>query len=170
MVLQRSRLALTQTVNVQDGHQVVQLIVGGEGHGLPHRALRQLSITQQAEHPVAAHRGCLAELTWQINRLITSFSPKPDSQIQTHKRISDPTRPRHFQRLLMFCNFFWQLSSQINTSQLANRLRHTFQPWAQRKDKKTNVWHRQTRKEEKVMKGIPQRRKLKKRRTGEKTH
>lgn len=55
MVLQWSRVALTQPVDVQDGHQVVQLIVGGEGHGLPHRALRQLSITQQAEHPVTAY-------------------------------------------------------------------------------------------------------------------
>uniref|UniRef100_A0AAQ5XP04 Uncharacterized protein n=1 Tax=Amphiprion ocellaris TaxID=80972 RepID=A0AAQ5XP04_AMPOC len=40
----------------KDGHQVIQLVVGGEGHGLPHRALRQLSIPQQAEHPIAAWR------------------------------------------------------------------------------------------------------------------
>ncbi|TNN60285.1 hypothetical protein EYF80_029450 [Liparis tanakae] len=59
MVLKWSRVALTQTVDVQDGHQVVQLVVGGEGHGLPHRALGHLSITKQAEHPIATARETL---------------------------------------------------------------------------------------------------------------
>lgn len=53
MVLQWSWVALTQAVDVQDGHQVVQLVVGGESHGLPHWALRELSITEQAEHSIA---------------------------------------------------------------------------------------------------------------------
>ena len=56
MVLERSWLTLTQAVDVQDGHQFVELVVRSEGHGLPHGALGQLSITQQAEHPVAAER------------------------------------------------------------------------------------------------------------------
>lgn len=103
MVLQRSWITLTQTVDVQDGHQVVQLIVGGEGHGLPHRALRQLSIPQQAEHPVTAHRHRLvnAELTWQIHgrrffphQLHFHFFSHPlksDSQAWTHQQIHTPT-------------------------------------------------------------------------------
>lgn len=53
-MLQRRRVALAQSVDVQDGHQVVQLVVGGEGHGLPHGALGELAIAQQAEDPVAA--------------------------------------------------------------------------------------------------------------------
>lgn len=36
VVLQRSRVTLTQAVDVQDGHQVVELVVGGKSHGLPH--------------------------------------------------------------------------------------------------------------------------------------
>lgn len=57
MVLQRRRVALAQPVDVQDGHQVVQLVVGGEGHRLPHGALGELAIAEQAEDPVAAERG-----------------------------------------------------------------------------------------------------------------
>lgn len=57
MVLEWSRVTLSQAIDVHDGHQVVKLVVGSEGHGLPHRALRQLSIAQQAENPVAAERG-----------------------------------------------------------------------------------------------------------------
>lgn len=57
VVLEWRRVALTQAVDVQDGHQVVQLVVRGEGHRLPHGAFGELAITQQAEHPVAAERG-----------------------------------------------------------------------------------------------------------------
>lgn len=56
VVLQGSRLTLAQPVDVQDSHQVVELVVGGEGHGLPHRALRQLSIAQQTVDSVTAHK------------------------------------------------------------------------------------------------------------------
>lgn len=38
VMLQRGRLALSQSVDVQDRHQVIQLVVGGKGHGLPHGA------------------------------------------------------------------------------------------------------------------------------------
>lgn len=36
VVLQGCCLTLTEPVDIQDDHQVVQLVVGGEGHGLPH--------------------------------------------------------------------------------------------------------------------------------------
>lgn len=52
-MLQGHGIRLAQTVDVHDGHQVVELVVGGEGHGLPDRALRHLTIPQQAEDTVA---------------------------------------------------------------------------------------------------------------------
>lgn len=56
VVLEWRRVALTQAVDVQDGHQVVQLVVRGEGHRLPHGAFGELAVAHQAEHPVAAGR------------------------------------------------------------------------------------------------------------------
>ena len=48
IVLQRSLLALPQPVDVEDGHQVVQLVVSGERHGLPDGALGALAVSDQA--------------------------------------------------------------------------------------------------------------------------
>lgn len=54
MVLQWCWITLAQPVDVQYGQQIIQLVVGSEGHGLPHGPLGHLSIPQQAEHTVAA--------------------------------------------------------------------------------------------------------------------
>lgn len=47
-MLQRGGVTLPQTVDIHDGHQVVQLVVGGERHGLPDRTLRHFTIPHQA--------------------------------------------------------------------------------------------------------------------------
>lgn len=52
MMLQGCRISLAQTVDVHDGHQVVQLVVGGKRHGLPHCSFWHLTIPQQAENTV----------------------------------------------------------------------------------------------------------------------
>lgn len=57
VMLEWRRVTLTQAVDVQDGHQVFQLVVRGKGHRLPHGAFGELAVAQQAEHPVAAERG-----------------------------------------------------------------------------------------------------------------
>lgn len=53
MMLQGCRVTLAQTVDVHDGHQVVQLVVGGEWHGLPDSTLWHLTIPHQAVHTIA---------------------------------------------------------------------------------------------------------------------
>ena len=53
VVLVGGGLALSQAVYVKDGHQVVQLVVAGEGKGLPDGSLGALPITDQAVHTVA---------------------------------------------------------------------------------------------------------------------
>lgn len=54
VVLQWCWITLAQPVDVQYGQQIIQLVVGREGHGLPHGPLRHLSIPQQAIHMVTA--------------------------------------------------------------------------------------------------------------------
>jgi len=61
VVLQGRRLALAQPVDVHYGHQVVQLVVRGEGHGLPDGALRALAVAHHAVHAVATAR-CKGQL------------------------------------------------------------------------------------------------------------
>lgn len=56
LMLQHRRVALTQTVHVEDSHQVIQLIVRREHERLPHAALGRLSVAHQAIHTIAAHR------------------------------------------------------------------------------------------------------------------
>ena len=45
------RLALPQAVDIHDGHQVVQPVVGGHGHRLPDRPFGALAIPHQHERP-----------------------------------------------------------------------------------------------------------------------
>lgn len=52
-MLQWCRITLAQTIDVHDGHQVVKLVVGGKGHGLPDRSFRHLPVAKQAVHTVA---------------------------------------------------------------------------------------------------------------------
>lgn len=52
VVLQRRWLTLTKPINIQDSHQVVQLVVGTKGHGLPNWALWALAISQHAVHTI----------------------------------------------------------------------------------------------------------------------
>lgn len=68
VMLQGCSLTLAQTIDVYDGHHVVQLVVGSEGHGLPHGALWALSVTQQAVHTVTTqNRGRYTELCWSLD-------------------------------------------------------------------------------------------------------
>lgn len=60
VMAKRGRFTLSKAVDVHDGHHIVQLVVGGEGHGLPHRALGHLSVSQQAVHAVAVSQQCTA--------------------------------------------------------------------------------------------------------------
>ena len=53
LMTQSSGLALTKTVDIQDGHEVVQLVVAGKGSRLPNTALSGLTITHHAEHTIA---------------------------------------------------------------------------------------------------------------------
>ena len=52
VVLQRCRVRLSQTVNVDNGAQVVQLVKSGKVHRLPHVTLHRLPVTHQAVGPV----------------------------------------------------------------------------------------------------------------------
>jgi len=54
MVLQWCRVTLAQTVDVQYGQQIIQLVVGSEGHGLPYSPFRHFSIPQQTVHVITA--------------------------------------------------------------------------------------------------------------------
>lgn len=60
LVLQRGRVALAQAVDIKNGDEVVQLVEAGKGHGLPHGAFRQLSVSQQAIDSVAGFVEVLA--------------------------------------------------------------------------------------------------------------
>ena len=53
LVLERRGLALSESVHVHDGDQVVQLVVAGEGGGLPHAPLGALPVPHEAVDPVA---------------------------------------------------------------------------------------------------------------------
>lgn len=44
---------LPQPVYIEDGDQVVQLVVGSKGKSFPHRTLRGLTISQQTIHSIA---------------------------------------------------------------------------------------------------------------------
>ena len=59
VVLQRSRVRLSQPVNVNNGAMVVQLVESGKVHRLPHVALHRLSVSHQAVGPV---RGFVEDL------------------------------------------------------------------------------------------------------------
>ncbi len=52
-MLQRRRVALPEAVHVEDGDEVVELVLGAEGERLPDGALRRLSVPDQAVHAVA---------------------------------------------------------------------------------------------------------------------
>ena len=53
VVLVHGRLALAETIHIDDVHQVVELVVAGERHRLPHAALGTLAITADAVHSIA---------------------------------------------------------------------------------------------------------------------
>ena len=46
-MLERGRLALTETIDVNDGHQIVQLIYSSQGCSLPHRPFGAFAVAQQ---------------------------------------------------------------------------------------------------------------------------
>lgn len=46
-------LTLTQPVHIEDGHQVVQLVLAGKMQRLPHTALGRLAVSQQTVDAVA---------------------------------------------------------------------------------------------------------------------
>lgn len=70
LMLQRGRLRLTKAVDVKDGHQVVQFVVGAEVEGLPNGTLGALSITNQTEGAVAENARCsLLKLRHKQNSL-----------------------------------------------------------------------------------------------------
>lgn len=54
IVLKSRRLALAETIDVDDSHQVIKLVVTGEGSCLPHTPLCTLSVPHDAIHTVAA--------------------------------------------------------------------------------------------------------------------
>lgn len=90
VVPQGRRLTLSKTVDIHDGHQVVELVVGGEGHGLPHRALWALAITEHAVHTVTA---------WQWRRGMTVVG-------QTENNMTVAARTRQLE-----CTFVYSQAS-----------------------------------------------------------
>ena len=75
-MLQGCGLTLTEPITIDDGHQVVQLVVRGKGHGLPHRALCTLSITQHAVHTVTRTRIEKLNISVVLPRKITQWLQK----------------------------------------------------------------------------------------------
>lgn len=51
VMLQRGGLGLAQPVDVEDDHQVVQLVVAGEVQRLPDAALGRFAVAHEAVHP-----------------------------------------------------------------------------------------------------------------------
>ena len=56
VVLEHCSLALAEPVDVDDVDQVVELVVGGEGHGFPDAALGALTVSAQTVDSVAAFK------------------------------------------------------------------------------------------------------------------
>ena len=64
-MLQRRRLRLAQSVDVNDADEVVQLVVARKRHRFPHRALGALTVTQQTVHAVtAANTSSSSQYKW----------------------------------------------------------------------------------------------------------
>lgn len=86
---------MAQAVDVEDGHEIIQIVVRTEGQCLPNGAFPRLTISQKAEHPVAGEgekkfRTLLGSLQGHSSKIISWREAKE----QTEAAASDHQVPK----------------------------------------------------------------------------
>lgn len=86
---------MAQAVDVEDGHEIIQIVVRPEGQCLPNGAFPRLTISQKAEHPVAgASEKLFRTLPGSLQGHSSKYISWREAKEQTEAAASDHQVPK----------------------------------------------------------------------------